>query len=156
MQAVIALVLVGVFAFWLVTVWRVKKRKQALLIIKAQSKQETIPAVEQAFAATIAQLNMEKGVLSSLYQSQDVAKVWGARVLAFEFECEVSPDFEIQLTQFSELLEAQLKTQKVAVPDFRSFALTDIWLRDGRLHFDVAENKNEDTAAYIRDVKRVD
>ena len=127
-----------------------------MLIFQSQAKQETIPVVQQAFEQSIEQIKAQEYVLSALKQSQDVDKVWGAKVLAFEFECQVKPAFTPLLAEFEASLKGNLAQVKLEQTGFEAFVLTDLWLRDGSLHFDVAENKNQDTAAYIRDVKRVD
>jgi hypothetical protein len=90
-----------------------------------------------------------------------VANIWGHEVMAFEFVLPVSDLQEVIVVRQAvnnELREyAEKNNLKSAATDEMALLVTDVWYdaRVPELHIDIAHITNQETAAYIRDLRKL-
>lgn len=128
--------------------WRVARRKQAMKVLMRHNQKACDHAVTQA----LTQLGVPADHDIS---SQPVADVWGHGIMAFEYQMpKTTPP--VALDRFEEALHAQTAARNVdSVKLAPSLVVTDWWVRDKWVHFDVAYVSNAATREYVQDVRRV-
>ena len=120
-------------------------------------RQKTQRLVDQVTEVAVKQLKMlPEGIdLHSDYN----AGVWGRGVMAFEYHIFSAATVE-ELREIKTNLERALneygKREELATLEDYCFAVTDMWLMDGKIYFDVAYLFNQVTVEYVEDLKRLD
>ena len=95
------------------------------------------------------------------YASTLVANIWGHEVMAFEFVLPVSDMQEVVVVRQAvnnALKEyAEKNNLKSASETDMALLVTDVWYdtRVSELHIDIAHIVNQETAAYIRDLRKL-
>lgn len=89
------------------------------------------------------------------------AGVWGRGVMAFEYHLKKENDLNESLMVIKQKLEAALNEYGVnndleSVDDSKYFAITDMWLMENQLYFDVAYLRNQVTREYVADLNKLD
>ncbi|AQW20543.1 hypothetical protein PL11_000620 [Lentilactobacillus curieae] len=116
--------------------------------------------VDQAVNGVLPELVTKVDILP--IRSQEIAKVWGRGVMAFEYEIakdktNLSADeFRQQLTTSLDEYGKHHHFESSAVKNDQSvFRLTDVWELEDKLHFDVAFMVNQTTIEYVEDLDRL-
>ncbi|MHA3066014.1 hypothetical protein [Lacticaseibacillus saniviri] len=146
MLIIVILVIVALLAVWLY--WRISRRKKALRLLTRHSQNLTDKAVNQA-------LQQQNWVQTSL-NSTPVSDVWGHGVMAFAYQFD-APDADISQALLASALAQVADEEDIAPSDVRypAFEVTDFWIRNQEVHFDVAFMTNQATIDYVTDIDRV-
>ncbi|WP_225047345.1 hypothetical protein [Lacticaseibacillus kribbianus] len=152
LMAVIAVVAL-IFA---VLVVRALRRRRALRLFLARNQR----VCDQVVTAALTALGWPE---SPLVPAAPVADVWGHGIAAFEYVT-LAPDSDAEAVTKATLGQALVDAaaematagQVTVTPEAAAeFVVTDFWLRDGLIHFDVARLVNPATREYVEDVRRV-
>lgn len=134
--------------------------KHATLIVRSAAQKSTDAAM-QACLPVLAKQQLVQNNELNFSQSQTVADVWGRGVMAFEYALavqHVSPD---ELQWLAHVLDDELQRYGEAKQIERvqsaskAFVVTDIWLFENKLHFDIAYLMNDATYEYVKDLKKI-
>lgn len=147
---VIILVLLTVFR-------RVGRQLTERQIIKSQQ------IVNAALNEAIAKLTPTLGILPTdkPYRSTLVANIWGHEVMAFEFAIPVEREVNANIIrkQVNLSLANYAKTHGIKGfdPNEPALLITDLWFNAAKdtLHLDIAHVGNQETVAYLHDLRRL-
>ncbi|MFD0897949.1 hypothetical protein [Loigolactobacillus binensis] len=135
------------------------RRNRALRLLQLTSQKAT----DAAAAAAVHQLNQQHllPALTAPLVSQVAADVWGHGVLVFEYQIAAGDLSTVQLRLLTHQLEQALAkaAQQQQLTAFKAnipvFAVSDIWLLTGQLHFDIAYLRNQATLDYVADMRKL-
>lgn len=132
--------------------------KRAISIITNDAQKVTDAAMNDVLPILIERDYIETP--DSQFASETVANMWGAGVMAFEYQFTVRPN-KINFDEVRWQLNSQLNTyadqndiQSYEDVD-RIFIVTDLWTYLDQLHIDVAYVVNESTAEYVKDLAKL-
>ena len=81
--------------------------------------------------------------------------VWGRGVMVYEYKYQIQSDLELLKIRF--ILEGSLAKQPHEIKQIaHKLIITDCWLNDHLLTFDVADEQNDATEEYVKDIKKID
>ncbi|WP_429971233.1 hypothetical protein ACQW5G_00935 [Fructilactobacillus sp. Tb1] len=81
--------------------------------------------------------------------------VWGRGVMVYEYKYQIETDLELLKIRF--VLEGSLSNQmRLENKLNHKLMITDCWLIENTLTFDVADEQNDATEEYIKDIKKID
>ncbi|WP_057874265.1 hypothetical protein [Loigolactobacillus rennini] len=159
LTAVMLIVLIIGLLFVGLVVQRLR-RNRALRLLQNASKKITDQAVQTAVSQLVQQQRLPAATLTNLH-SQIVADVWGRGVLVFSYALPLPTFTTAQARHLKpELTQALIAAaQKQGLTTFKTahtvFAVSDIWLLKGQLHFDVAYLRNQATINYVQDMRKL-
>lgn len=147
---IILLILIGI-------IYRILRKRRAMILIQELSKKETDAAVNRA----LKKLRLQKYLATSDIESQLISDVWGRGVLAFAYEFKINNASVEKLAQMkkiltNELLQDEMVKKTQSLPGYPVMMVTDFWIRGNLLHFDVANVINKQTAQYVHDISKVE
>lgn len=132
-----------------------KKETEKVIIASQHLVNEAMQQVLPNFYAMLGVPNKDERLTSTL-----VANIWGHNVMAFEFQIPVTvkvdpKELKIKLDQALDQYVAD--HQLLSASSDSAIHSTDVWFDQIKpiLHIDVAHVVNEQTAAYIRDLRRL-
>ncbi|USS89481.1 hypothetical protein [Fructilactobacillus cliffordii] len=145
----IALVIYNVLHHFLVTLPNKRHQRQVRAL------------VDQEVNKTLTTLQYPAGqlVVGKLEQAKVLDEVWGRGIMVFEYRCALQQHpGEVKTTQLlSDALERQARADGYVTPGGRSRLLvTDCWINQDQLSFDVADLANRATQEYVTDLHRLD
>ncbi|WP_409022393.1 hypothetical protein ACE83Q_01590 [Dellaglioa sp. P0083] len=159
MWLVVKIVTVVVLMIIIILNYNRLKRNRQITILKNKSKLITDNAVE--FALNRLHGN-EYGINSEILRvTEIVSKVWGKRVMVFEYQFQMKSPSEENIGKirniFFNLFEEfeMMNLVKKSVEAKSAFEVTDLWYLDGILHLEVAHLVNVETIMYTKDLKKV-
>lgn len=84
-----------------------------------------------------------------------LTNVWGRGVMVYEYKYQIQSDLELLKIRF--ILEGSLAKQTHTINQItHKLIITDCWLNDNLLTFDVADEQNDATEEYVKDIKKID
>ncbi|USS87281.1 hypothetical protein M3M39_03945 [Fructilactobacillus hinvesii] len=133
-----------------------------LVTLPNQRHQQTVKqVVDQEVRAMLQQFQVTTGPLKlgELDHSEVLDGVWGRGIMVFEYRCalENNPGEEETTQLLASTLEKQARSDGYVTPSGRSRLLvTDCWINQSQLSFDVADLANRATQEYVTDLHRLD
>lgn len=126
------------------------RRKKAMLIFQSKNKELTDKAVKKSLAQL--GFKLEKNI-----DPKTISDVWGRGVMAFEYQVETTPKTNFTTTDFKKELETKLATyakkhQLESYEGNKIFEVSDIWIKDDLIHFDISYLVNKATVEYVKDM----
>ncbi|MCT8394775.1 hypothetical protein D0499_02975 [Weissella soli] len=132
-----------------------KKETEKIIVASQHLVNTAMQEVLPKFYARLGVSNADERLTSTL-----VANIWGHNVMAFEFQIPVTT--KVEPTQLKIELDRALDHyvadhHLVSASTDSAIHSTDVWFDQVKpiLHIDVAHVVNEQTAAYIRDLRRL-
>lgn len=131
-------------------------------VVNRQTKRLSLKTQPIVDAATNYAVKQQKLIASdSTIISSYNAGVWGRGVMAFEYHVDAVNVEKNDLPIVKSKLESSLNQFGIdndleSVDSSKYFAITDMWLMETQLYFDVAYLRNRVTLEYVEDLKRLD
>lgn len=129
--------------------------RRATLIVRQRAQSITDSIVFQVLDEQIGLANCDR-------QSKLVSDIWGKGVFSFEYNVNLAPEKQAEITGLSrKVLEKRLNevAQQQAVEFFpqakQAFQITDWWQGKKRFHMDVTYLMNEASFEYVHDLRKL-
>lgn len=113
--------------------------------------------VDAAVFKMINDLQAQKSPITfvQFVSSTALTDVWGRGVMVYEYRYQIQS--ELELLKIRSILEGSLAKQSHTINHVtHKLIITDCWLNDGILTFDVADQQNDATEEYVKDIKKID
>lgn len=131
-------------------------------LVKRQDQQQQANAQRVTDQVVLAALDAHLASDHYDHQSTIVAEVWGNGVQAFEYQiyfdqCEENELRWLSHQKVSDAIEVAASQQHITGLSENSapFVVTDWWVYQQKLHFDVAYLSNEATREYVEDLNKL-
>ncbi|USS92879.1 hypothetical protein M8332_04405 [Fructilactobacillus ixorae] len=117
--------------------------------------------VNREVARAVAHLQTAQGtpLVGKINQARILDAVWGRGIMVFEYRCQLESQLsttEMQ-SQLNQVLEQQVRADHfVTETGAPRLVVTDAWIQQQQLYFDVADVANRATQEYVTDLERLD
>lgn len=128
-------------------------------VIKPERDYQTINKnhVDAAVFKMIGEVQVQNPTItfSQFVSSTVLTDVWGRGVMVYEYKYQIQTELELLKLRF--ILEGSLAKQSQTINHItHKLIITDCWLNNGLLTFDVADEQNDSTEEYVDDIKKID
>lgn len=143
-------IVIALFIYWIL---------HRLFVVNPENEYQAINKdhVDAAVFKMVSELHAQKQNInfSHFVSSTVLTDVWGRGVMVYEYKYQIQTDLELLKIRF--ILEGSLAKQTQVINQItHKLIITDCWLNDDLLTFDVADEQNDATEEYIKDIKKID